>query len=75
MAARCSFLSNSYPAGVLPEEIARLRERLGFSMSRLAKELGVEPDLVVDWESGEKFPTKKHHQALMTLQQGLADNV
>lgn len=40
-------------------------------MSRLAKELGVAPDLVVDWESGEKFPTKKHHQALMALGRGL----
>lgn len=52
---------------MLPEEITRLRDRLGFSMSRLAKELGVFPDLIVDWESGQKFPTKKHYDALLAL--------
>lgn len=36
-------------------------------MSRLAKELGVFPDLIVDWESGQKFPTKKHYDALLAL--------
>jgi DNA-binding transcriptional regulator YiaG len=56
---------------MLPEEITRVRALLGLSMSGLAQELGVHPHLIVDWESGEKFPTKKHHEALMKLQQRL----
>ena len=36
-------------------------------MSRLAKHLEVSADLVVDWESGERFPTKRHHGELANL--------
>jgi DNA-binding transcriptional regulator YiaG len=54
---------------MLAHEITTLRKRLGWSMSRLAQHLEISANLVVDWESGQRFPTKKHHVALMALAQ------
>lgn len=71
---RCEFSKPSYSFSVLPEEITGLRAQMGWSMSRLAMELGVRPDLVVDWESGERFPTKKHHEALASLRARAHEN-
>lgn len=52
---------------MLPQAITALRSHLGWSMSRLAQALDVDVNWVVDWESGERFPTKKHHLALVAL--------
>jgi DNA-binding transcriptional regulator YiaG len=52
---------------VLPSEIEKLRVELGWSMSRLAQEMGIPADLIVDWESGQRFPTKKHCVQLQAL--------
>ena len=53
---------------MLPKKITRLRERLGWSMSRLAQELKIDVNFIVDWESGNLFPTKKHSKALQSLE-------
>ncbi len=58
---------------VTPDEIRRLRDKLGCTMSELAQAVGVPVGLVVDWESGEKFPTKKAVAALTRLERGGRD--
>jgi transcriptional regulator with XRE-family HTH domain len=42
------------------EQIKALRERLHLARRDLAKALGVDPADVAAWESGERFPTRKH---------------
>ncbi len=49
------------------EEITSLRALQLLSMSALAQILRVDVNLVVDWESGVRFPTKKHSEALRLL--------
>jgi DNA-binding transcriptional regulator YiaG len=49
------------------QDITALRERRGWSISDLSKQLGCPVDLVVAWEFEEKFPTKRHTQMLNRL--------
>jgi DNA-binding transcriptional regulator YiaG len=49
-------------------EIQALREGLGLTLSELAKKLGCPVDLVVAWELGQRFPTRKHTEALLRLE-------
>src|SRR4249920_173201 len=43
-----------------PEEIRALRAELGCSVGELAQAVGVETRLVLAWEAGDLFPTKRH---------------
>lgn len=61
---RCAIL-----AGVLPEEIQKLRKELACTARELALTLGVDPKEVPAWESGEQFPTKRHAAALLSLRE------
>ena len=45
---------------VTSDELKALRSELGCTARELADALGVEHKMVVDWEAGERFPTKKH---------------
>lgn len=47
--------------------IRELRERLGWSQRRLARELGVSSQAVLYWESGAKSPTVAHLRALARI--------
>ncbi|MCC6217413.1 MAG: hypothetical protein IT376_21325 [Polyangiaceae bacterium] len=48
-------------------EIAALRKRLGCGVRDLALAIGAEPNDLVAWESGERFPTKRHVDQLQAL--------
>lgn len=50
-----------------PEELKKLRQDLSCSASELARALGVEAKTVVQWESGELFPTKRHVEQMKKL--------
>jgi transcriptional regulator with XRE-family HTH domain len=43
-----------------PEEIRALRAELGCSVGELAHAVGVEPRMLLAWEAGDLFPTKRH---------------
>lgn len=59
---------------MLAPEITRLRNDLGWSMSRLSVHLKVHVNLVVDWESGRRFPTRRDHLALVELRSKIDEN-
>ena len=42
-----------------PEDIKALRQELSCSARELAAALGLEQDVVLEWERGELFPTKR----------------
>jgi predicted transcriptional regulator len=42
------------------EEIRALRAELGCSIGELAHAVGVEPRVLLAWEAGDLFPTKRH---------------
>lgn len=50
-----------------PADIQALRRALSCSIGELARALGVEAKEVVQWESGERFPTKKHVDLMQKL--------
>lgn len=50
-----------------PNEIKELRKALGCTARDLATTLKVDPKLVVAWEAGEQFPTKRHVVAMTSL--------
>lgn len=43
-----------------PEDIKALRAELGCSLGELAHAVGVEPRVLLAWEAGDSFPTKRH---------------
>lgn len=49
------------------DEIKRLRADLACSVGELAAAMGVETRLVLAWESGDEFPTKKYSDKLRKL--------
>lgn len=61
-----SELALALPA-VSPNEIKELRKTLGCTARELAAVLKVDPKLVVSWEAGDLFPTKRHVLALRSL--------
>jgi len=50
-----------------PGDIKRLRDELGCSIGELAETLGVDVKTVLDWEAGERFPTKRHADKLESI--------
>ena len=56
------------PGRVSPEEIRALQKALRCSAGELARALKVEPKTVVQWESGELFPTKRHVDKMRELE-------
>jgi DNA-binding transcriptional regulator YiaG len=48
-------------------DIVALRRVLKLSPRQLAEKLDVPVSLVHDWERGERFTTKKHHEMLLRL--------
>lgn len=52
---------------MLPEEVTRLRERLGLTISGLARAIRVSVEEVAAWESGDRFPTRRAVEALRRL--------
>lgn len=48
-------------------QIQQLRRELGCSVGELAAAVGVETRVVLAWESGDEFPTKKHADRLEKL--------
>lgn len=49
-------------------EIAALRKQLSLGMRELALAIGAEATDIVAWESGERFPTKRHVARLRALE-------
>jgi transcriptional regulator with XRE-family HTH domain len=43
-----------------PEDVKKLREELRCSVSELAHAIDVDTRTVLEWEMGERFPTKRH---------------
>ena len=54
---------------MLPADIQKLRKELSCTARELAATLGVDPKDVSAWESGERFPTKRHVEALRALRE------
>jgi transcriptional regulator with XRE-family HTH domain len=52
-----------------PEEIKQLRQELGCTARDLATALGIEQEVVLAWEQGELFPTKRHVTKMEELRQ------
>ena len=52
---------------MLPEEIKALRAELKCTAKELAGALSLEQKVVMAWESGELFPTKKNVEAMHAL--------
>ena len=50
-----------------PEDVRALKKQLGCNAKELASVLGVAQEDVVAWERGERFPTKRHVDAMRTL--------
>src|SRR6185436_17636466 len=55
------------PPPMSPEDIKALRQELGCTAKDLAAALGVEHELIVAWERGELFPTKRHCDEMAAL--------
>jgi transcriptional regulator with XRE-family HTH domain len=54
---------------VTPEELRQLRQDLQCTARELAATIGLDPNEVVAWEQGERFPTKKVVNELNQLRQ------
>lgn len=52
---------------MLPDEIQKLRKELQCTARELATALSVDPKEIAAWEAGERFPTKRHVDALIAL--------
>lgn len=50
------------------EDIKRIRESLACSLGDLAAAVGVEVKTLLAWESGDRFPTKRHADRLRALE-------
>lgn len=50
-----------------PEDVKALRQKLGCSARELASALGVDQAVVLAWEMGDLFPTKKLVDAMRAL--------
>lgn len=50
-------MARSVKALVKPELLVWAREDIGLSVDEMAKKLGVKPDRVIEWESGQDRPT------------------
>jgi transcriptional regulator with XRE-family HTH domain len=48
-------------------DIKRLRSELDCSVGELAETIGVDAKTVLEWESGDRFPTKRHADKLTAL--------
>lgn len=56
-----------------PEQIRRLRQRLGLSQRQLAQVMGVSQQVVSFWERGERKPRRVHRDYLRQLQRRLEE--
>lgn len=52
---------------VTPDEIRALRKSLKCTMQELADALGIEARVVMEWEDGEMFPTRRHVEKMKAL--------
>jgi DNA-binding XRE family transcriptional regulator len=52
---------------VTPDQIKQLRNELACTARELGEAIGVEQKTVLEWEAGQRFPTKRHVQALLSL--------
>jgi transcriptional regulator with XRE-family HTH domain len=50
-----------------PDEIKALRKELGCSTRELGDAVGVDQKTIIDWESGQLFPTKKYVDRMSAL--------
>lgn len=50
-----------------PSEVTALRQTLGVNPLQLAELLGVPTRLVLQWEAGDRFPTKRHCEFMRLL--------
>lgn len=53
--------------GMFPSDVTALRGALALNPLQLAERLGVTARLVLQWESGDRFPTKRHCQMMAEL--------
>src|SRR5690606_2423500 len=65
--ARPDGLRGKFPP-VSPEEIKQLRKELKLTARQLADAIKAEAEDVWAWESGERFPTKRHVTRMVALQ-------
>ena len=43
-----------------PEIVSELRAKKGLSREKLAKKVGVSPDVIAAWEEGTQYPDQEH---------------
>lgn len=53
-----------------PFDVTSLRAALALNPLQLAEHLGVPARLVLQWEAGDRFPTKKHCEMMRELRRG-----
>src|SRR5690349_4837864 len=51
-----------------PDDVRRIREALACSIGELAAAVGVDVKTLLAWESGDRFPTKRHADRLKALE-------
>lgn len=56
-----------YNPSMSPSDVTALRRTLGVNPLQLAELLGVPTRLVLQWEAGDRFPTKRHCEAMGAL--------
>jgi transcriptional regulator with XRE-family HTH domain len=52
---------------MLPDEIKKLRDELGCSIGELSEAVGVDVKTLLEWEAGDRFPTKRHADKLQAV--------
>ncbi len=52
---------------LFPKKLREARENSGLSQERVAKAIGVSPDLLAGWESGEQVPSALHLDQLVRI--------
>ncbi len=50
-----------------PTDVTALRAALDLNPLQLADQLGVPPRLILQWEAGDRFPTRKHCQQMQEM--------
>ena len=69
VASRPSFFSRYAGPALSPEDIKNLRTVLGCSTRELGDAIGVDQKTVIEWESGNLFPTKKYVDRMVALKE------
>lgn len=64
---------SSVETGFTPDEIRRLRGKLGVTQREMAERMGVSPASITNWERGETQPGRQSRRALQGLQEEIRE--